>query len=61
MRNTEMQPDDVEQQAKLLGLHIAAGHSQSIASLLSQIRSSVFKKASALKHDAPLAVYFDAR
>jgi hypothetical protein len=61
MRDTEMQHDDVERNAKLLGLRMAAGHSQSIASLLSQIRSGVSKKTSALKQDAPLAVYFDAR
>jgi hypothetical protein len=61
MRDTEMHPGDVERNAKLLGLRIAAGHSQPIASLLIEIRSSVLKKASALKQDAPLAVYFDAR
>jgi hypothetical protein len=56
-----MHPGDVERNAKLLGLRIAEGHSQPIASLLTEIRSSVSKKASALKQDAPLAVYFDAR
>jgi hypothetical protein len=45
----------------LLGLRIAAGHSQPIAARLTEIRSNVLKKASALKQDAPLAVYFDAR
>jgi hypothetical protein len=61
MSNAEMQPDDVERNAKLLGLRLAAGHSQFIMSLLGDIRSSVLKKASTLKQDAPLAVYFDAR
>ena len=61
MSDTEMHPGDVERSAKLLGLRIAAGHSQPIASLLIEIRSNVLKKASALKQDAPLAVYFDAR
>jgi hypothetical protein len=61
MRDTEMHPGDVERFAKLLGLRIAAGHSQPIASLLTEIRGSVLKKASALQQDAPLAVYFDAR
>jgi hypothetical protein len=61
MSDTEMHPGDVEPNAKLLGLRIAEGHSQPIASLLTEIRSSVSKKASALKQDAPLAVYFDAR
>ena len=61
MRDAEMQPDDVERNAKLLGLRVAVGHSQSIASLLTEIRTNVLRKASALKQDAPLAVYFDAR
>jgi hypothetical protein len=61
MSNSEMQRDDVERNAKLLGLRMAAGHSQSIASLLTEIRGNVLKKALALKEDAPLAVYFDAR
>ena len=61
MRDAEMRPDDVEQNAKLLGLRVAAEHSQSIALLLTEIRTNVLRKASALKQDAPLAVYFDAR
>ena len=61
MSNTEMQRDDVERNAKLLDLRMAAGHSQPIAALLTEIRSNVLKKASALKQDAPLAVFFDAR
>jgi hypothetical protein len=61
MRDTEMHPGDVERFAKLLGLHLAAGDSQPIAALLTEIRGNVLKKASALKQDAPLAVYFDAR
>ena len=61
MSKTEMQRDDVERNAKLLGLRIAAEHSQPIVSLLTEIRNNVLKKASALKGDAPLAVYFDAR
>ena len=61
MSNAEMRPGDVERNAKLLGLRISAGHSQPITALLTEIRSSVLKKTSALKQDAPLAVYFDAR
>ena len=61
MGDTEMHPCDVERNAKLLGLRIAAGHSQPIAARLTEIRSNVLKKASALKQDAPLAVFFDAR
>jgi hypothetical protein len=61
MSNTEMQSEDVERNAKLLGLRLTAGHGQSVASLIGDIRNNVLKKASALKQDAPLAVYFDAR
>jgi hypothetical protein len=61
MSDTEMNPGDVERNAKLLGLRIAEGHSQPVLSLLTEIRSNVLRKASALKQDAPLAVYFDAR
>lgn len=61
MSNTEMRPEDVERDAELLGLRLAAGHSQSIASLITEIRVNVSKKSLALKQDAPLAVYFDAR
>lgn len=61
MRDAKMQPDDVERIAKLLGLRIAAGHSQSIALLLTEIRTNVLREASTLKQDTPLAVYFDAR
>ena len=61
MSKTEMQRDDVERNAKLLGLRIAAEHRQPIVSLLTEIRNNVLKKASALEGDAPLAVYFDAR
>jgi hypothetical protein len=61
MSSAEMRPDDVERDAKLLGLRLAAGHSQSIVSLLTEIRGNIAKKATALKQDAPLAIYFDAR
>jgi hypothetical protein len=61
MRDAEIQPDDVERNAKMLGLSVATGHRQVIASLLTEIRTNVLRKASALKQDAPLVVYFDAR
>jgi hypothetical protein len=61
MGDAEIHPGDVERSAKLLGLRIAAGHNQPIAALLTEIRNSVSTKASALKQDTPLAVYFDAR
>jgi hypothetical protein len=56
-----MHSSDVERNAKLLGLRIATGHSQPIAARLTEIRSNVLKKASTLKQDAPLALFFDAR
>jgi len=61
MSSTQMRPEDVERNAKLVGLHLGVGHSQAIVSLLSEIGSNVAKKAAALQQDAPLAVYFDAR
>jgi hypothetical protein len=61
MSDAEMQPDDVDRNAKVLGLRIATGHGRLIASLLTEIRSNVLNKASAQQQDAPLAVFFDAR
>jgi hypothetical protein len=61
MSETEMKPADVERNAQLIGLHSAADHSQSIVALLAEIRQRIATKASGLKQDAPLAIYFDAR
>jgi len=61
MSTAKMQIEDIERNAKLVGLPLAEGHSQSIVSLLTEIRCNVSKKASTLTQDAPLAVYFDAR
>jgi hypothetical protein len=57
----QMKAEDVEKLAKSLGLSLKPGNSETIASMLSEIRHHVYRKASALKQDAPLAVYFDAR
>lgn len=53
--------NDVEQLAKYLDLKLKQDNSQAIASLLTDIRASVYRKASALKQDAPLSVVFEAR
>jgi hypothetical protein len=57
----QMQAEDVERLAKLLDLRLKPGNSQTIASLLTEVRHNVFRKASALKQDAPLSIFFDAR
>jgi hypothetical protein len=56
-----MKAEDVETLAKSLDLNLKSGDSETIASMLSEIRQNVYRKASALKQDAPLSVYFDAR
>jgi hypothetical protein len=56
-----MKAEDVETLAKSLDLNLKSGNSETIASMLSEIRQKVYRKASALKQDAPLSVYFDAR
>ena len=56
-----MKAEDVEKLAKSLDLNLKSGNSETIASMLSEIRQKVYRKASALKQDAPLPVYFDAR
>jgi hypothetical protein len=57
----QMQPGDVERFAKLLELRLKPGNSQTIASLLTEVRHNVLRRASALKQDAPLSIVFDAR
>jgi hypothetical protein len=57
----QMQAEDVERLAKLLDLRLKPGNSQTIASLLTEVRHNVLRKASALKQDAPLSIFFDAR
>jgi hypothetical protein len=56
-----MNAEDVEALAKSLDLNMKSANSETIASMLSEIRQKVYRKASALKQDAPLSVYFDAR
>jgi hypothetical protein len=61
MAGPQMKAEDVEKMAKALGIRLTPGNSETIASLLSATRQSVYRKATALPQDAPLAVYFDAR
>ncbi len=61
MTNTKVGSNDVEQLAKLLDLKLKQGNSELIASMLTDIRANVYRKASALKQDAPLSVFFEAR
>jgi hypothetical protein len=56
-----MQSEDVERLAELLELRLKPGNSQTIASLLTEVRQNVSRQASALKQDAPLSIFFDAR
>jgi hypothetical protein len=61
MIEPQMTAEDVEKLGKFLGLNLKPGNSASIASMLAAIKQSVYRKASALKQGAPLALYFDAR
>lgn len=61
MTEKKIEPNDVEQLAKFLDLKLKQDDSQSIASMLTDIRASVYRKASALKQDAPLSIVFEAR
>jgi hypothetical protein len=61
MTTPKIKAEDVEAAAKSLDIKLASGHSARIAEMLSEIRQSVYVKASALAQDAPLSVYFDAR
>jgi hypothetical protein len=58
---TKIAPNDVEQLAKFLDLKLKRGNSELIASILTDIRANIYRKASALKQDAPLSVFFEAR
>jgi|HubBroStandDraft_6_1064221.scaffolds.fasta_scaffold4727669_1 hypothetical protein len=61
MAKTEIEPNDVERLAKFLDLKLKQGNSHTIASMLTDIRANVYRKASALEQEAPLAVFFEAR
>jgi hypothetical protein len=58
---TKIGPNDVEQLALFLELMLKPGHSEPIASMLTDIRANIHRKASALKQDAPLSIFFEAR
>ena len=61
MSTQKVKAEDIEAMAKSLDIALAPGHSATIAAMLSEIRQSVYAKASAFAQDAPLSVYFDAR
>ena len=58
---TKLKESDVESVAEALGLKLKPGSSATIASMVSDIRSNVYEKASSLQQDAPLSIFFDAR
>lgn len=57
----KMSVEDVKALATSVGLEVKPENSETIASMLSEIRQRVFAKAAALPQDAPLSIYFDAR
>jgi hypothetical protein len=61
MNAPKMKAEDVEAQAKSIGVSLEPGNREIIASMLSEIRQSVYHKGAALRQDAPLSLYFDAR
>lgn len=61
MSTRKIKTEDIESAAESLGIKLAPGHSETIASMVSEIRQSVHARASQLPQDAPLSVYFDAR
>jgi hypothetical protein len=58
---TKIGPNDVEQLGMFLELMLKPGHSESIAPMLTDIRANIGRKALALKQDAPLSIFFEAR
>ena len=48
MITPQMKAEDVEKLAKSLDLNLKSGNSETIASMLSEIRQNVYRKASAL-------------
>jgi hypothetical protein len=61
MSTPKMRTEDVQALAKAVGIELKPENSETIASMLSEVRQSVYAKAAALPQDAPLSVYFDAR
>jgi hypothetical protein len=61
MVGPQMKAEDIEKLGHFLGVNLKSGNAGSIAIMLTGIRQSVYRKASALKQDAPLSLYFDAR
>ena len=61
MGSPKMKAEDVEAVAKWLEIKLKPGNSAKIASMLWEIRRSVYVKASLLAQGLPPSVYFDAR
>lgn len=61
MSTIKVRLNEVEQLAELLGLKLKPGNSELIGPMLADIRTSVYRKASALTQDSPLSVFYDAR
>jgi hypothetical protein len=61
MKAPIMKAEDVEALAESLGISLKPENNGTIASMLSEIRQSVYRKGAALRQDAPLSLYFDAR
>jgi hypothetical protein len=61
MSDAKLKEADVEAAAEALGIKLKQGNGATIASMIAEIRQSVYRKASALAQDAPPSVFFDAR
>ena len=61
MNAPKMKAEDLEAQARSIGVNLKPGNGEIIASMLSEMRQSVYRKGAALAQDAPLSLYFDAR
>jgi hypothetical protein len=61
MSTSKRKAEDVKALAKSVGISLKSGNGETIASMLSEIRQSVYTKASTLAQDAPLSVFFNAR
>jgi hypothetical protein len=61
MGSPKMKAEDAEAAAEWLEISLKPGDSATIASMVAEIRRSVYVKVSSLAEGLPLAVYFDAR
>jgi hypothetical protein len=61
MVGPQLSAEDIEKLGKSYGLNLKPGNGEPVALMLAAIGQSVYRNASALKQDAPLSLYFDAR